>query len=225
VLVVLISKEIDRSQYVRREVTYANDLARAIIPVRLEKEVQLTGALDFYLRPLQWVPAYEVPASQWQEQLYVRIMRLLSGEEEDEASPGQQQPEYANYTDALKAAAPWTLWAPLLWWLVCGVLPTAAIMLEHGKEGVFLAKLWPHFFLFPLLIGFFIPLCLVAPMRYLVRTKRLGPMWLAGLAVASAPLEGPPGPKWRCRARRVSGWSVEPSSCARRTRSSRVAPS
>jgi hypothetical protein len=187
ILVVLISEEINASRYVRMEVMSANDLAGAkIIPVRLQKQVTLNGALKLYLGSLQWVAAYDVPAAQWQEQLYVRIAQILNGEgEAEDYAAGGRVPDYANYTEALKSTGKWAFLTPLCWWVVAGLVPTSVMVLEHGTDGIFLAKLWPHFFLFPLLIGFVIPLCLTPPVAYLVRKRRLRVGWLVGLVAAA----------------------------------------
>ncbi|MGH8560016.1 MAG: esterase/lipase family protein [Methylococcales bacterium] len=53
-----------------------------------------------------------------------------------------------------------------IWWVICGFFPCLTLVIGFGwTQGVFLSKLYPHFFLFPLVIGFFIPFFLVPPLR------------------------------------------------------------
>ncbi|MES2938013.1 MAG: toll/interleukin-1 receptor domain-containing protein [Pseudomonadota bacterium] len=54
-----------------------------------------------------------------------------------------------------------------LWWIVCGVVPLACLQIDFASDGVFLAQLYPHFFLYPVLIGFFIVVCLLPSLHLL----------------------------------------------------------
>ena len=68
-----------------------------------------------------------------------------------------------------------------IWWLICGIFPYSALLIEFGREGNFLAQIYPHFFIYPLAIGFFVILCLAPPLAFIFRNKLLSGITLAAM--------------------------------------------
>lgn len=75
VMVLVFSAESNASQFVHREVERAVSKGKPIIPLRI-REIEPSGALEFFLSQAQWVPAAKPPIDQYLDKLLASISDL-----------------------------------------------------------------------------------------------------------------------------------------------------
>ncbi len=193
VLVLLVSRSSNKSRWVHSEVSMAWERrsdetpGAVVLPVLLEEGVKPDKGLEPFLRRRQWLFAERTPFASHLEKICASVEALLAGEDEPPPlNPALPAPEFEGYGEARRAAGLFRITAPAAWWTICGLLPLASLLCEYRSEGIFLAQISPHFFLFPVLIGFLIPYCLVAPTHFLVKRKKLDVRVLGLLLLFSA---------------------------------------
>lgn len=100
-MVVILSASADCSQYVLREVEHAVGRRARLIAFRIE-DVRLCKAMEFLLRPVNWLDALPPPPEQHLGKL-VHVVRAGDGAAPSDVSPG----------DGPRAATPVDLWRAL----------------------------------------------------------------------------------------------------------------
>ncbi|HEX6039851.1 toll/interleukin-1 receptor domain-containing protein [Longimicrobium sp.] len=169
----LHSPAANASKQVRREVIQADEADAILLRVNLVQGERLDIKLRHYFLRSQYVDAFA--GDTWKDELVSTVLRELRGDPvEDVPAEEVRIAHFGTYSEALGSTGRWGQLVPLAWWLVCGILPAAAIVMEYGDDGVFLGKLWPHFFIYPVIVGFLVPVCLAAPVRYLLAERKLG---------------------------------------------------
>ena len=94
-MVLVFSGSANDSKHVAREVHYAGDNHKPVLPFRVQK-TNPTGGIAYYLLGVQWLDAWSLPLEPHLDVLVSRVRRLLS---EDAAAPHPAvEPEAAGET-------------------------------------------------------------------------------------------------------------------------------
>ena len=127
VLVLIFSSNANASEAIKREVRYAIERDKPVVPFRIEN-VDFTGTLDFYLDSTHWLDALTPPMEEHIKRLVETVARLLNKPMKD--PPPQAVPSPSPRDHKLR----WIGVAAGILALVA-IIATSAIVIKYRRSG------------------------------------------------------------------------------------------